>query len=628
MSRQRNLLTWVIFVSWVFIACFQVISVTEAGAETFLVTDNGTSGIGSLRHVVGLCNLVAGPDTIVFDLAYPDTINEDFWQYTDPQPGIGPFPVTESLHIEGPENNLLTINGGYLWINGSGAINDGLPGDEHNTMLQASGFVFEVGESGQDNSAIHFSMFGVKLMLSGGIKVHDGASLLLDGMDLDQLYSVGHPTYVSAIIESTADVKITNSLFHNCGVKSNSLILAENLTINKVRFEYNVADKVFFATSFADPPEWINVDIADCKFLDFGLPLWIDGPANASIINTVVTERTSNPQPGIVCFYTELLMNNVTLHMGSLLDTNPEYHASHLLMAYGSLSMANTVFYSYPSSVPVKPRIALVYTHLLVNENNFVDDASLPNTATGDPGFGFDPRWAPLEGSALIDAGNNQYAVYKDGSPIIFDILNYNRIQGNAVDIGAVETVWSAVAAFSTSLAAMATDDGILVRWNVNHTEDVLAFNIYRNSGGQPELIASWLPVDQREYQDRDIDPGQSYTYSLGVVLKSGGEAVYDEAEVSTPMARLQLGQNHPNPFNPSTTIDFVLEENGQVELAIYDTRGRLVTVLESGIRSAGKHSVTWQGTDSSGRKVGSGTYHYVLKSESRILKRSMVLIK
>lgn len=70
-----------------------------------------------------------------------------------------------------------------------------------------------------------------------------------------------------------------------------------------------------------------------------------------------------------------------------------------------------------------------------------------------------------------------------------------------------------------------------------------------------------------------------------------------------------RLSGIYPNPFNPSTTIAFDLASDGRVELAIYDVRGRLVSVVDSGYRTAGRHQAIWNGQDRDGRAVASGTY-------------------
>ena len=86
--------------------------------------------------------------------------------------------------------------------------------------------------------------------------------------------------------------------------------------------------------------------------------------------------------------------------------------------------------------------------------------------------------------------------------------------------------------------------------------------------------------------------------------------------------------QTRPNPFNGSTTIRFALNENGDINLAIFDLLGRKVKQLQSGILPAGEHSFTWNGTDDGGANVTSGIYFYRLQSNQGTLTRRMVMLK
>ncbi len=64
-----------------------------------------------------------------------------------------------------------------------------------------------------------------------------------------------------------------------------------------------------------------------------------------------------------------------------------------------------------------------------------------------------------------------------------------------------------------------------------------------------------------------------------------------------------------PNPANGNTTWRFALPAAGSINLAIYDTRGRLIRQLKSGVAEAGDHAVAWNSRDDRGRTVAAGTY-------------------
>ncbi len=83
-----------------------------------------------------------------------------------------------------------------------------------------------------------------------------------------------------------------------------------------------------------------------------------------------------------------------------------------------------------------------------------------------------------------------------------------------------------------------------------------------------------------------------------------------------------------PNPFNPRTSIGFSLPAAAHVELGIYDLRGRLVTVLTNQVFAAGSHSVTWVGTDSKGRQLGSGVYFARLRTGEVLQTRKLLLVR
>lgn len=92
--------------------------------------------------------------------------------------------------------------------------------------------------------------------------------------------------------------------------------------------------------------------------------------------------------------------------------------------------------------------------------------------------------------------------------------------------------------------------------------------------------------------------------------------------------SRAALVGAYPNPFNPQTTIAFVVPLDTKVTLGIYDVQGRLLRELVDGVVPAGRHDVVWDGHDRSGRAVGSGTYLYRLQAGDLTATRKIMLVK
>ena len=88
------------------------------------------------------------------------------------------------------------------------------------------------------------------------------------------------------------------------------------------------------------------------------------------------------------------------------------------------------------------------------------------------------------------------------------------------------------------------------------------------------------------------------------------------------------LGTNYPNPFNPTTTIQFALPETSGVTLEVYDTMGRRVALLVNNQLAAGRYEAVWNGRNDAGSSVASGLYLYRLKAGSFTETKTMMLLK
>ena len=85
---------------------------------------------------------------------------------------------------------------------------------------------------------------------------------------------------------------------------------------------------------------------------------------------------------------------------------------------------------------------------------------------------------------------------------------------------------------------------------------------------------------------------------------------------------------NYPNPFNPTTTISFSLQNNAKVNLSIYNIKGQKVKQLVKEQLSAGQRSINWNGDDESGKDISSGIYYYKLdvNGKTEAVKKCVLL--
>lgn len=93
--------------------------------------------------------------------------------------------------------------------------------------------------------------------------------------------------------------------------------------------------------------------------------------------------------------------------------------------------------------------------------------------------------------------------------------------------------------------------------------------------------------------------------------------------ETDDKASKFALDQNYPNPFNPTTTINYSVENAGEVNISIYNLMGQKVAELVNGTKASGSYNVTWNASS-----VSSGMYYYRLEAGGQSITRKMTLIK
>lgn len=180
-----------------------------------------------------------------------------------------------------------------------------------------------------------------------------------------------------------------------------------------------------------------------------------------------------------------------------------------------------------------------------------------------------------------------------------------------------------------TELQAQAIEHDILLSWTEPaYARNLTAYRVYRNS----VLLNQ---TTQTSYLDVDLLNG-SYSYFVtalyGIYESEASNEVEieltDAEEIILPSTTAFLG-NHPNPFNPQTTIRFSVSENtGIINITIFNLKGQKIKTILNEELSAGYHNVIWNGTDDFNKAVASGIY--LLKFETAGYKRinKMIMLR
>ena len=110
----------------------------------------------------------------------------------------------------------------------------------------------------------------------------------------------------------------------------------------------------------------------------------------------------------------------------------------------------------------------------------------------------------------------------------------------------------------------------------------------------------------------------------IGIFLATNLTSI-DENMIETDSCILL--NNHPNPFNPTTTIEFSIKNNSEIELSIYNIKGQKLKTLAQNYFTEGSHSIVWNGDDESNKPVSSGVYLYKLNVNGKTESVSKCLL-
>ena len=125
-----------------------------------------------------------------------------------------------------------------------------------------------------------------------------------------------------------------------------------------------------------------------------------------------------------------------------------------------------------------------------------------------------------------------------------------------------------------------------------------------------------------------EYDATVQNNYSNYIVETINPSTDINDGSLSDLPTNFYLAQNYPNPFNPETLIEFALSEKGFVSIEIYNIVGQKIKTLINSIKTAGIHSISWNGKDEFDHQVSSGIYLYRIEAKNFTESRKMLLLK
>ena len=268
-----------------------------------------------------------------------------------------------------------------------------------------------------------------------------------------------------------------------------------------------------------------------------------------------------------------------------------------------------------------------IYTTDASGPAGSVAAASMLTTAQGDLTIAYTDaaNRTPVPAGTFLNPGSGDIGgltlgpgLYKFTSGVLVSITGDVTLSGSSTD------VW-----FFQVATTLSVDNGV----HIVLAGGAQAANIFWQVGtsatlGTTVVFQGTIIADQSislgtgtRVEGRLLASIAAVTIESSTVTVPGLVTSVDDAEMLPEVAI--LSQNFPNPFNPSTTINYQLPVSSQVTLTITDMLGREVDVLVNDVQSAGNHQIEWNASNYS-----SGTYFYRLQAGNFVSVKQMILVK
>ena len=262
------------------------------------------------------------------------------------------------------------------------------------------------------------------------------------------------------------------------------------------------------------------------------------------------------------------------------------------------------------------------------------ESASLMFTITVNPMLDFGDLGALFGGGAgkrvPLQAGLNEAArLYLDAPTALPSVGEEFVLDVRLADFVAVRGYGLQIAYDADKLAfvrALTAQDRAWTAPQVLAEAGVLTVAAHGETVADGEVMLNLVfrPTTEIASTTLEITDNQTYDRALGV----NRLALPAPVALQTRPAVFSLADNYPNPFNPTTTLQYALPQAADVALTVYNVLGQPVRTLVAERQAAGRYAVEWDATNDQGHRLSAGLYFYRLQagSDFREVKKMLLL--
>ncbi len=184
----------------------------------------------------------------------------------------------------------------------------------------------------------------------------------------------------------------------------------------------------------------------------------------------------------------------------------------------------------------------------------------------------------------------------------------------------------------------------VIIEWKTESEVNNLGFNLHRSQDkNNYEKINKKLikgagtssTANLYSFTDKDVVPGKTYNYKLEDISTAGKSKIHKTITITVQSIKnetmiiddFQLFPAYPNPCNPSSTIQYNIPTECNVNINIYNLKGDLIKNLENTVKHPGQHKIIWNGKNNQNHQVGNGVYFFQLSTSTGFARTEKVVL-
>ncbi len=173
------------------------------------------------------------------------------------------------------------------------------------------------------------------------------------------------------------------------------------------------------------------------------------------------------------------------------------------------------------------------------------------------------------------------------------------------------------------------------------YSESELTYEIELANNSEMIDAEVFTDLSKATYQLSELNRGSDYFWRVRSKNEDGLYSQYSDLGTFSTIddvtgvekeniipTKFNVENNYPNPFNPTTTIQYGIPEAAYVTVKIYNMLGQEIKVLVQSEKLAGTYNIMWSGNDNFGNKVSSGTYIFRVTAGNQSMTRKMLFMK